>query len=322
MRIKTQITLKISREIKTAILVLGAIALFLFGFSYLKGQDVFSSNNVFYTEFDYNALTTSASVTIKGNKVGKVEAITYDFETGKTRVSFSVDNRFKFSKNSTIRLYELGLMGGNAITIIPAKDSEYAENHDFIKSEVEEGLVKSLTSNFSGLSTGLDATLKKADTLLTGLNVLVKDDSEKGLKNAVAELNKTLKSFRGLSQSINNLIAKDNSKLNKMLSEFEGTAKSFKGLSDSLQQANLGQTVASLDNTLNKLNGVLSGVEEGKGTIGKLMKDEKLYNNFEAAAKELEELLQDIKLHPKRYFRVLSKKEIPYEKSTTGELKQ
>ena len=322
MRIKTQITLKISREIKTAILVLGAIALFLFGFSYLKGQDVFSSNNVFYTEFDYNALTTSASVTIKGNKVGKVEAIMYDFETGKTRVSFSVDNRFKFSKNSTIRLYELGLMGGNAITIIPAKDSEYAENHDFIKSEVEEGLVKSLTSNFSGLSTGLDATLKKADTLLTGLNVLVKDDSEKGLKNAVAELNKTLKSFRGLSQSINNLIAKDNSKLNKMLSEFEGTAKSFKGLSDSLQQANLGQTVASLDNTLNKLNGVLSGIEEGKGTIGKLMKDEKLYNNFEAAAKELEELLQDIKLHPKRYFRVLSKKEIPYEKSTTGELKQ
>lgn len=322
MRIKTQITLKISREIKTAILVLGAIALFLFGFSYLKGQDVFSSNNVFYTEFDYNALTTSASVTIKGNKVGKVEAITYDFETGKTRVSFSVDNRFKFSKNSTIRLYELGLMGGNAITIIPAKDSEYAENHDFIKSEVEEGLVKSLTSNFSGLSTGLDATLKKADTLLTGLNVLVKDDSENGLKNAVAELNKTLKSFRGLSQSINNLIAKDNSKLNKMLSEFEGTAKSFKGLSDSLQQANLGQAVASLDKTLNKLNGVLSGVEEGKGTIGKLMKDEKLYNNFEAAAKELEELLQDIKLHPKRYFRVLSKKEIPYEKSTTGELKQ
>jgi len=206
-------------------------------------------------------------------------------------------------------------MGGNAITIIPTQDSDFAQNQDFLKSEVEEGLVKSLSSNFSGLSTGLDATLKKADTLLTGLNVLVKDDSENGLKNAVAELNKTLKSFRGLSQSINNLIAKDNSKLNKMLSEFEGTAKSFKGLSDSLQQANLGQTVASLDKTLNKLNGVLSGVEEGKGTIGKLMKDEKLYNNFEAAAKELEELLQDIKLHPKRYFRVLSKKEIPYEKS-------
>jgi len=314
--------LNISREIKTAILVIGAIALFLFGFSYLKGQDLFSSNTIFYTEFDYNALQPSAPVTIKGNKVGKVETITYDFETGKTRVAFSVDNQFKFSKNSMIKLYELGLMGGNAITIIPANDSDFAKNNDLLKSTVEEGLVKSLTSNFSGLSSGLDGTLKKADTLLTGLNMFVKDDSEAGLKSAIAELNKTLKSFRGLSQSINNLIAKDNSKLNKMLAEFELTAKSFKGLSDSLQQANLGQTVANLDETLNKLNGVLSGIEQGKGTIGKLMKDEKLYDNFEAAAKELEELLQDIKLHPKRYFRVLSKKEIPYEKPLTGELKK
>ena len=314
--------MKISREIKTAILVIGAIALFIFGFSYLKGQDLFSSNNVFYTEFDYNALTPSAPVTIKGNKVGKVEAIVYDFETGKTRVSFSVDQRFNFSKNSTIRLYELGLMGGNGLTIIPAKDTEYAQNQDFLKSEVEEGLVKSLTSNFSGLSTGLDATLKKADTLLSSLNVLVKDDSEKGLKNAIAELNGTIKSFKSLSYSLNKMIVDDSSKLNGMISDFSETASTFKKLGDTLNKANLGETVAGLDKTLNKLNGVLSGIEEGKGTIGKLMKDEKLYNNFEAAAKELEELLQDIKLHPKRYFRVLSKKEIPYEKSSTGKLKQ
>jgi len=314
--------LKISREIKTAVLVIGAIALFIFGFSYLKGQDLFSSKNIFYTEFDYNALTPSAPVTIRGNKVGKVEAITYDFETGKTRVSFSVDQRFKFSKNSTIRLYELGLMGGNGLTIIPAKDSEFAKSQDFLKSEVEEGLVKSLTSNFSGLSTGLDATLKKADTLLSSLNVLVKDDSEKGLKNAIAELNGTIKSFKSLSYSLNKMIADDSSKLNGMISNFSETAASFKKLGDTLNNANLGETVAGLDKTLNKLNTVLSGIEEGKGTMGKLMKDEKLYDNFEAAAKELEELLQDIKLHPKRYFRVLSKKEIPYEKAVIGELKK
>jgi len=314
--------LKISREIKTAVLVIGAIALFLFGMSYLKGIDLFSSKNIFYTEFDYNALAPSAPVTIKGNKVGKVEAITYDFETGKTRVSFSVDQRFKFSRNSTIRLYELGLMGGNGLTIIPAKDAEYAENQDFLKSEVEEGLVKSLTSNFSGLSTGLDATLKKADTLLSSLNVLVKDDSEKGLKNAIAELNGTIKSFKSLSYSLNKMISDDSSKLNGMIVNFSETAASFKKLGDTLNNANLGETVAGLDKTLNNLNTVLSGIEEGKGTMGKLMKDEKLYNNFEAAAKELEELLQDIKLHPKRYFRVLSKKEIPYVKAVDTELKK
>lgn len=311
--------MKISKEIKTAILVLGSIALFIFGFSYLKGKDLFSNDNVFYTEFNYNALSPSAPVTIRGNKVGKVEAITYDYETGKTRVSFSVDEHFKFSKNSTIRLYELGIMGGNAITIIPANDKEYAQPNDVLKSEVEHGLVTSLTKNFSGLSTGLDATLKKADTLLIGLNNLVEDDSEKGLKNAIAELNATMKSFKNLSYSLNKMMTDDASKLNSMLTSFSQTAESFKKLGDTLDKANLGETVAGLDKTLNNLNSVLSSIEAGEGTMGKLMKDEKLYNNFEAAAKELEELLQDIKLHPKRYFRVLSKKEIPYSKPVNTE---
>jgi phospholipid/cholesterol/gamma-HCH transport system substrate-binding protein len=311
--------LKISKEIKTAILVLGSIALFVFGFSYLKGKDLFSKDNVFYTDFNYNALSPSAPVTIKGNKVGKVETITYNYETGKTRVAFSVDERFKFSKNSTVRLYELGIMGGNAITIISANDEEYAQPNDVLKSEVEQGLVTSLTKNFSGLSTGLDGTLKKADTLLSGLNRLVEDDSEKGLKNAISELNSTMKSFKNLSYSLNKMMTDDASKLNEMLSSFSKTAESFKKLGDTLDKANLGETVAGLDKTLNNLNSVLSSIEAGKGTMGKLMKDEKLYNNFEAAAKELEELLQDIKLHPKRYFRVLSKKEIPYSKSVDTE---
>lgn len=311
--------MKISKEIKTAILVLGSIALFVFGFSYLKGKDLFSKDNVFYTDFNYNALSPSAPVTIKGNKVGKVETITYNYETGKTRVAFSVDERFKFSKNSTVRLYELGIMGGNAITIISANDEEYAQPNDVLKSEVEQGLVTSLTKNFSGLSTGLDGTLKKADTLLSGLNRLVEDDSEKGLKNAISELNSTMKSFKNLSYSLNKMMTDDASKLNEMLSSFSKTAESFKKLGDTLDKANLGETVAGLDKTLNNLNSVLSSIEAGKGTMGKLMKDEKLYNNFEAAAKELEELLQDIKLHPKRYFRVLSKKEIPYSKSVDTE---
>ena len=83
--------MKISREVKTAGLVLSGIALFIYLFSYLKGEDLFSDSNVYYTEFDYNALSTSSSVTVKGNKVGKIEDIKYDFDTGKTRVSFSVN---------------------------------------------------------------------------------------------------------------------------------------------------------------------------------------------------------------------------------------
>ncbi len=118
----------------------------------------------------------SSPVTVKGNKVGKIDDIRYDFETGKTRVSFSVSPKLKFSKNSTIRLYETGVMGGNALAIVNANDGEIAKAGDFIKSEVQPGLITTLKDNFSGLSTDLDGAIRSADTLMSSLNVLVTDE--------------------------------------------------------------------------------------------------------------------------------------------------
>ena len=305
--------MKLSREIKAALIILLGIVVFIIGFSYLKGLSLLESTNTFYTEFDYNALTESSPVTIKGNQIGKVSNIKYDYESGKTRVAFTVEDQLKFSKNSKIRLYEMGLMGGNGIAIIPANDNEIAKNGDFIQSEVEEGLVKSLTSNFSGLSSGLDSTLKKADTLLTSLNIVLKDDSEKGLKHAVEELNVTLQSFQILSASANTLIAKNTDSIAVLISNFNKISKDLSLLADDLKDIQFSETIESLDTTLANLNSVLEDLNKGDGTLGKLLTDEKLYENLEGATSELESLLRDIKLHPNRYTRILSKKEIPYE---------
>lgn len=304
--------MKISREVKTAILVLSGIALFVYLFSFLKGDDLFSSTNSYYTEFDYNALSSSSSVTIRGNKVGKIEDIRYDFETGKTRVSFSVSPKLKFSKNSIIRLYETGLMGGNALAIINSNDGETAQPGDFIKSEVQPGLITSLKSNFSGISSDLDSTIRSADTLMTNLNKLVVDKSDEGLQSTIAELNSTLKSFKSLSFSIQNVIKENDVKIASVLDNFEKTSKDLSELSADLKEVDLSKTVANLNTTLDGIQGIMSSIDNNEGTIGKLLNDDSLYNNLEAASKEMELLLLDIKLHPARYRRILSKKEIPY----------
>ncbi|MDO6623500.1 MlaD family protein [Oceanihabitans sp. 1_MG-2023] len=270
----------------------------------MKGINIFQSKNEFYTEFDYNALTPASPVTIKGNIVGKINNIKYDFETGKTRVAFTIDKNLKFSKDSKMRLYELGLMGGNGMAIIPAEGGAPAKNGDFIKSEVEEGLVKSLTSNFSGLSSGLDETLESADSLLVNLNKLVEDDSDKGLKNAIGELNTTIKSFQTLSYSFNSLIAKNDATLTSMLSNFDKVSKDLGALTNDLKDVEISKTVKTLDQTLLEVNTLLTGLDQGKGTLGKLLTDEELYNNLEVASQQLQELLQDFKLNPSRYVKV------------------
>jgi len=303
-----------SKEIKTAILVILGIALFIFGFNYLKGDNLLEADNTFYTSFEYNGLTSSSPVTIKGNSIGRISDIKYDFDSGKTRVSFQVDEELKFPKNSKIRLYELGLMAGNAIAIIPGDGTEIAKPGDFIESEVETGLVSNLSKNFSGLTDELDVTLKSADTLLLNLNALVEDDSEKGLKNAISELNATLRSFKGLSQSFNKVVAANEGDLKTVLTNFNKVSEDLALLSEGLKEVNIDQTVKNLDQTLANVNGLIGDLNKGEGTLGMLLKDDKLYANLEVASYQLKELLQDFKLNPKRYVNVsvFGKKAKPY----------
>lgn len=307
--------MKISLEVKTAILVILGIIFFIFGYNYLKGKNLLEIDNTYYTSFDFNGLKPSAPVTVKGNAIGKVTEINYDFATGETRVAFTVNPKLKFSKLSVVRLYQEGLMGGNALAIIPAETGELAQPGDFITSDVEKSLVESLSSNFSGLSTDLDSTLKSADSLLISLNTIIRDESDKGLKNVIAELNETLKAYKGLSYNISSLVKKNDEKLAAILTNFEKTSENLSGITADLDKADLNKTIAKLDGALNDVNNIMTGIQNGDGSIGKLLKDDKLYNNLEGASKQMEELLQDMKLNPKRYvhFSLFGKKAKQYD---------
>jgi phospholipid/cholesterol/gamma-HCH transport system substrate-binding protein len=307
--------LKLSREIKTAILVISGILLFVFLYNYLKGDNLLVPKDSYFTEFDYNSLNSASPVTINGNIVGKIEDISYNYETGKTRVAFTVNQSLKIPKDSKIRMYEVGLMGGNGISIIEGQSSELAKPGDVLQSEVEFGLITNLSKNFSGLSSNIDTTVQSADTLLMSLNNLVIDDSDKGLKNAIAELNATIVSFKNLSTSFNSLIAKNDEKLTSVITNFDSISGNLAVISSDLKDVKFSETVAELDKTLASMNTIMANIENGKGSVGKLLNDEKLYANLEGASKQLEQLLQDMKLNPKRYvhFSLFGKKPKQYD---------
>ncbi|GGK28153.1 organic solvent ABC transporter substrate-binding protein [Yeosuana aromativorans] len=307
--------MKISKEVKTAILVLLGIALFIFGYNYLKGKNLFESDSLYYTEFDYNALSKSSVVTVKGNTVGKVQDIIYDYKTGKTKVAFSVNEQLKFSKNSIVKMYQTGLMSGNALAIQISEEGELAKPGDVLKSKVEVGIITSLSKNFTGVSSDLNTTLKTTDTLLGNINKIVVDESDEGLKKTIAELNATLKSFKELSLSANSLIAQNDQNIAAIIDNFKNTSQNLSQLSEQLKEANLDDTLKNLNTAVASLNNMLSTIDNGEGSIGKLLKDEGLYNNLEGATLQLEQLLQDMKLNPKRYvhFSLFGKKAKQYD---------
>jgi phospholipid/cholesterol/gamma-HCH transport system substrate-binding protein len=304
--------LKISREIKTAVLAIAAIALFVFGFNFLKGKDLLDSSTKVLTKFDNSyGLVPAATVSFDGIQVGKVLSVINDFENGGVVVEFSIAKDIPFTKNSSVKLIK-DILGGISLALVPSNNGARIQNGDVVSNEVGVGLVDKLQTSLTGISSDLTSTLKKADSLFLSVNSVVTDDTDKGLKAAIAELTQTMRAFKSTSYELNKMISEDRSNFNEMIISFKLTADKFGKVADSLKQVNLNKTVTSLDITLNKLNVVLSKLENGEGTMGKLLQDDTLYTNLSGSTAELEALLRDIKLHPKRYFRVLSKKEIPY----------
>ena len=143
----------ISREIKTAALVISGLVLIIFTFNYLKGENLLDSSRKFYALFDnVEGLATSAPVTINGFAVGRVQEIEINKEDGRLRVMLLLDNDFEFSKNSKVQLYENGLIGGKAIAILPAFDhDEVAVSGDVLQSSVKPGLSELLNQKLTPL---------------------------------------------------------------------------------------------------------------------------------------------------------------------------
>ena len=318
--------MKLSREIKTAILVISSILLFIWGYSFLKGKDLFTSDkNVFVVYDNILGLAPSAPVTLNGFRIGKVNNIKINPD-GKLLVELQIQNEFPISKSSVAEIYDSGLVGGKEIAIIPnLEDKSVIEDGDFLKPSRKLGLTENIAVKLEPLEKKIQLLLDNANVMLTNINQVLDASTQANIKNSLAELNKTLTEFSQISKSANQMIAENRSKLNSTLTNFDKTSANFATISDSLAKANLGQTVKNLEKTLSSVDKIMADMQAGKGTMGKLMKDDKMYTNFTNASKELELLLEDLRLHPTRYINVslFGKKEKPYvspkEEATTKE---
>ncbi|MFK7782351.1 MlaD family protein [Psychroserpens sp.] len=314
--------MKISREVKTAVLVVSGILLFIFLFNYLKGENLLDSSRTYYAVYDnVEGLASSTPVTINGMNVGKVKNIAFkDDGSGQLLVTLLINNDFQFSKNSKAELYDLGLIGGKAVAIIPAFDNaENAASGMYLETTVKAGLTELVNQRLTPLQEKIELAMDEADSLLVNVNEILDTETKKNIKEGIAELNATIKSFKKTSMSINRLVDSNQESLTATMSSIKKTSENFSKLSDSLANANLSQTMKDLRSTINNFDGILASINNGEGSIGKLLKEEGLYDNLEAASKEMEELIRDIKLHPARYRRILSKKEIPYKPPTQEE---
>ncbi len=309
--------MKITKEIKAAILILSGILLFIFIFNYLKGENLLSSSRkitAIYTNVE--GLVPSAAVTINGHKVGKVQDIVFAKDgSGNLEVVMLIENDFKFSKNSKAQLYESGLIGGKAIAIVPAFDgAENVSSGDVLLSETKPGLTELVNQRLTPLQEKIEKVMVSTDALLSNINSIFDEKTKSNIKGSIAQLEQTITSFESTSNALNTLIEDNKTSITTTLDNFTDISEDLSTVSSNLADADLKQTISGLQSSITNFDQLLKTIDKGEGSIGKLMKDEGLYNNLEGALEQMEALLEDMKLNPKRYvhFSLFGKKPKTY----------
>jgi len=295
-----------SKELKTGIVAIIVIAIFIWGYNFLKGQNLFDTDTRYFKVEYANiaGLTKSSFVTINGLKVGKINKIEFNNESGKMGhliVRFSVEKDFPFSKNSVVKIYSPSPLSASNLAIIPDYLAENAVSGDTLKGETESSLFTSIGERLDPIQSKLEKVMVSADSLFKNVNNILDLKTQNSLRSSVVNLESTLQEVKSMMLSVNRLIDSTSIDLTESIKNTRLITENFSKVSDTLANANIGGIMRKAEFTLNSANLMLDGINKGKGTIGKLVSDDELYNNIAAMSKELENLLREMKLNPKRF---------------------
>lgn len=315
--------MKFSNEIKTALLFIFGISLFFIGFSYLKSNDVFVSDRLFYGVYDNTeGLLNGTPVTINGYEVGSVENSELMFPSGKIFVTFRVENDFPFSKNSIAQIYESGLIGGKALAIIPAFDKAAdAEYGDTLQTAVAPGLTDLVNEKLSPLQEKIESMIVHADSVLISFKNVMDVERQEALRQSIDQFSETTAALTTLTNALSSSVNDTDGALNNTFDALARASENAAAITDSLQQAPLAATIRMLEHSAINLSDITNKVSAGEGTLGKLVQSDSLVNALNETNVQVQLLLQDMRLNPKRYvhFSLFGKKNKTYKKPEKSE---
>ena len=303
--------MKISNETKIGALTAVSIAILIIGYSYLRGSDVFSRSNKFYAIYkSVEGLTVSKPVLVNGFQIGRVSHMKLQ-PNGSTIVEFKIEPDYNIPTNTLARLESTDLLGGKAIVFELGNSKEYAENKDTLRADIQGSLAESLQP----IQRKAELLIGKVDSSLAAINKILNPEFQKNVDRSFASIANSLQTLEGTTKKIDALVGSQTSHINGILTNAEIASSglkttvnnmndltgNFKKVSADMANSNIKQTLDNVNKSMADLQAVMAKANSANGSLGLLMNDTKLYDNLNNSAKSLDNLLIDLKAHPKRY---------------------
>lgn len=310
--------MKISKEFKIGLVVVCAIAAFVWGVSFLKGSNLFTEKYYLYAVYPkIDNLIPANPLLVKGYKIGQVNKISLIDRGGKKMVlvKFLLSEDISIPLNSTAKAVSADLLGTKAVEIVMGDSLVFAKNGDTLRAETEQGLKESFNAQIAPLQAKAENLIGSIDSVMSVVSLVLNAKTRANIDQTFESVRKAILSLEQTAYKFDDMLASEKPKMSSILTNLNGITlnlhkseqkinnalTNFSNLSDTLAKARLASAINNADNTLRELNSLMSRINQGQGTLGKLAKSDSLYNNLNRSAEDLDKLLKDLKDNPKRY---------------------
>jgi phospholipid/cholesterol/gamma-HCH transport system substrate-binding protein len=298
--------MKLTKEIKIALVAIVGILVMYFGINFLKGMNLFSTNNAYYMTFDdIQGLGASTPIYADGYKVGTVDGLEYDYkENGPIKVKVDINKDLRIPQGSKAEIVK-DLMGNLQVNLLLANNPrERVEPGGIIPGAVNGGMM----DKAANLVPVVEKMLPKLDSILTSVNALLADPA---LAASLHNVETITSNLTVSTRELNTLMAGLNKQVPGMIGKANGVLDNTNRLTANLASLDVQGTLNKVNQTLESAHQFTEKLNSNQGSLGLLMNDTRLYDNLTSTMSHADSLVIDLKAHPKRYvhFSVFGRKD-------------
>jgi phospholipid/cholesterol/gamma-HCH transport system substrate-binding protein len=310
--------MKVSREFLIGVLVVVAVSLLYIGVNYLKGVNLFLKQQKFYAKYTNAAgLTASNAVILNGFKIGIVKDVHMNENGDGTIIAEVVinDSKLKVPEDTRLEIFDADLFGGKAIQIILGKSSTLAQNKDTLAADISLGLTETIKQEIEPLKKKTSQLFAGVDSVINNLNLVLSSAQTGSIGDIFISLKTTMKNLEVTSTRLNTVIDGNSGKLTAIFDNVTSITENLKNnnagltnsiknielMTDSLAKLQLSSTLKKVDNALGDFNMITEKINSGKGTLGQLVNNDSLHTELVSASHSLDLLLNEMRIHPKKF---------------------
>jgi len=297
---------RLTKEIKAGLIVVLGITALIMGFSYLKSNSLLGKSTTLHAVYDHvGGLQSGTAVSLNGFSVGTIDDIAFLDETGKLMVSFTITTDLPIPADSKAELYDTSVLGGKGLQIVlGTPGSAIAQNGEILTSIVKVGMTDRITELMEPLEAKVNSAIVETDLLMKNLNQLLDTDSQALLRETLNNFSETSASLKMITQNVSENLTANEKALGTILESTAELTSNLSSVSETLNDADLQGLIADLNTSVSATKEILEGVKNGEGSVGQIFTNQELYLSLQENLSQLEWLLQDLRLNPKRYLSV------------------